>query len=266
MLEVFAAIVMLSMLSGTPNERREQLKPLLGLTSRPRWNFYVIFTRSWYEDVCCIMSNAIPVDSPVHKRPVTEYIAEDILMREPGTPLIRRAIRQLHLELTEIHTGAIPDWRADLNATFDFLDSWGGEVDELGGDRYHLAAKISIDAPDDTEGFEPINWFVQQMTRLYGWNEHPFGPELAAAGGEFDIVGHEVAGTEPAWVPLSSEEIDYIEGRELLGNPLERDHRGSRENWTLFHKDMWDQISEQAKGRFVTPEELDAVAHSLQAS
>ncbi len=254
---------MLSMLSGSPDERRERLKPLLGLEKKTRWRFYMMFTRSWSHDLESIYHFSTG-------KQIRFSEAEAELLEDPGLPLIRKAIGQLDRELNDAAWGdgePSSDWREDLDATFSYLDGWESEfVDEMGGDQYFIAAIVELDAPESTDDKTPIDWLVAQMSRLYGLDYSPFGPELSSTAGEFDIVGHEVVGQDPPWVPLTEEEIVYIEGRELIDQPIERDHRGTTKDWELFHRDMWDQIHNNANGRFITSAELAAVAHPPPAS
>lgn len=262
MIEVLFTMMMMYALSNDKDRTRtlSALEQQIGLSSPSRWTFYVVFTRSWSEDVQYIASGHIQTDLKPWLN-LTKASADEILMRDPGIPLIRRVVRQMKHELEQELIGFTDeetrrwrqqDWRIQQRAQFSFLEGWAGDVDELGGDMYHLAARITLDAPTPIPA-DPMAWFHACMAQLYEGGEDR--RTLVNGGyGEYDIVGMSIESS--AWTGLSPEEIQTIESRELLNQPIERNSHSSKEEWELYHRMVYDDIDAFSNGKEAEPSEM----------
>jgi hypothetical protein len=259
MLETIATLMLMALLAdqGKANDQVQQAVRRALFVGPPRWTFHVVFTRQIWHDAIYI-ANLVPGKHPRHEagggyRSEDDAFADirDFLRDGREQDVQRAALVQLYEEVEEnIDPEVVNDWRRDLGAHFDWWDSWVYRDRGPQGLDYFLGATVTLNPPDQIPE-DPVQWFVEQMMRLYGDEESGHGPVLAWIGGEgFDLVGYDI-GTRQLDPRLTDQEAGYIEARDLLDQPLTRSFRDAEER-RLFHKDIWDQLIDDSEGRIVS--------------
>lgn len=264
MLEALAALLLMSVLSdqGRANDQVQKAVKEALRTKRGECAFYVLVWRPLLNEAIMI-SNLIKGDRPGHE-PGGGYTSSEaalndleMLFRMGHDPIVAHAAAQ-HT-LNELMGAAdYIEWNQRISVRVEAWDTWMedeeiydnisdiAEVPGLNmmllGDGYYTGVIIYLSPPPPMEVNE-TKWFSDFSDEIA--DVEPMWSDI------IDIVYFDPTGQRDPREPLiSPEENIQIEARELLDKPLIPDQNNKKE-YHLFHRDLWDQIVEKARGRLI---------------